>query len=118
MGILNKIGDASKSVTERTIGMADLGNLKRKIAYEEERILEIFGDIGRIYYKSPQKEDELKDLCKDIDVRRRRIRKMKFEMQGLKGKRACPTCQSEVPEKYSFCGVCGKKFPISEDDFD
>lgn len=94
MGIFNKIGDAvsdaSRNMNEKTKNLSDTGNLKRKIIYEEERILEIFSDIGRTYYKTPENIDELKAYCEDIDTRKRRIKKMKFELQSLKGVKVCP----------------------------
>lgn len=100
MGIFNKIGDAvsdaSRNMNEKTKNLSDTGNLKRKIIYEEERILEIFSDIGRTYYKTPENIDELKAYCEDIDTRKRRIKKMKFELQSLKGVKVCPKCQSEA----------------------
>ena len=44
MGLLNKIGgvasDVSRNVNEKTKNMSDTSNLKRKILYEEERIME------------------------------------------------------------------------------
>ena len=49
MGILNKIGEAassaSRNVNEKTKNMSDTSNLKRKILYEEERIVEIFTEV-------------------------------------------------------------------------
>ena len=53
MGILNKIGEAassaSRNVNEKTKNMSDTCNLKRKILYEEERIVEIFTDLSLIH---------------------------------------------------------------------
>ncbi len=118
MGIFDKFTDASKSASEKAKSMSDSGNLKRKIVYEEERILEILTDIGKAYYKNPNDTDELKDLCEDIDTRKRRIKKMRFELQSLKGVKICPNCQSEVMDKFQFCGACGAKLPTSEDDLD
>lgn len=122
MSIFEKIGGAasaaSRSVNEATKNMSDTSNLKRKILYEEERILEIFADIGKIYYKTPEKTDELKALCDDIDTRKKRIKKMRFELQTKKGYKICPTCQAEVQEKFQFCGVCGAKLPSCDEDFD
>lgn len=122
MGIFNKLGDvvsdASRNVNEKTKNMSDTSNLKRKVLYEEERIMEIFADIGMTYYKTPEKVDEMKAYCDDIDTRKRRIKKMKFELQGLKGVKVCPKCQSQVQEKFLFCGVCGEKLPASDDDFE
>ena len=122
MGVFNKIGnamsDANRNINEKTKNMADTNNLKRKILYEEERIVEIFAEIGKIYYKNPENVEELKLLTDDIDTRKRRIKKMRFELQTKKGFKICPSCQAEVNEKFMFCGVCGTKLPAGDEDFD
>ncbi len=122
MGVFDKFGSvmdgASRSINEKTKNMSDTSNLKRKILYEEERILEIFQEIGRIYYKTPDNIQELKLLVDDIDTRKRRIKKMRFELQTKKGFKICPNCQAEVNEKFMFCGVCGAKLPAGDEDFD
>lgn len=122
MGVFGKIGDvvsdANRNINEKTKNMSDASNLKRKILYEEERIVEIFTEIGKIYYKSPENTDELKMLTDDIDTRKRRIKKMRFELQTKKGFKICPNCQAEVQEKFMFCGVCGAKLPSGDEDFD
>ena len=53
MGILDKINDAGKGVSDKAKNVSEANNLKRKILYEEERIVEIFTDIGKKYYKNP-----------------------------------------------------------------
>ena len=122
MGVFDKFGSvmdgASRSINEKTKNMSDTSNLKRKILYEEERILEIFQEIGRIYYKTPDNVQELKLLVDDIDTRKRRIKKMRFELQTKKGFKICPNCQAEVNEKFMFCGVCGAKLPSGDEDFE
>ncbi|MBE6845331.1 MAG: zinc ribbon domain-containing protein [Ruminococcus sp.] len=122
MGVFDKIGNvvdgASRSINEKTKNMSDTSNLKRKILYEEERILEIFQEIGKVYYKTPENVDELKLLVDDIDTRKRRIKKMRFELQTKNGFKICPNCQAEVQEKFMFCGVCGAKLPSGDEDFD
>lgn len=122
MSVFNKIGnavsDANRNINEKTKNMSDTNNLKRKIVYEQERIVEIFTEIGKIYYKTPENVAELKNLVDDIDTRKRRIKKMNFELQTKKGYKVCPNCQSEVQEKFAFCGVCGAKLPSGDEDFD
>ncbi len=122
MGVFNKIGnvvsDANRNISEKSKNMSDTNNLKRKIAYEEERIVEIFTEIGKTYYKTPDNVTELKSLVDDIETRKRRIKKMRFELQTKKGYKICPNCQSEVQEKFMFCGVCGAKLPAGDEDFD
>ena len=117
MGILDKIGDVSKGVSDKTKSMSEANNLKRKILYEEERIVEIFTDLGKRYYKNPNEDPaSLKVLCDDIDTRRRRIKKMRFELNGIRGYKICPKCDAEVNERFQFCGRCGARLPEMEDD--
>ncbi len=122
MGVFNKIGsavsDANRNLSEKSKNVSDTNNLKRKITYEEERIMEIFMEIGKIYYKTPDNVSELKSLVDDIETRKRRIKKMRFELQSKKGFKTCPKCQAEVQEKFMFCGVCGAKLPSGDEDFD
>ena len=101
MGILDKFNDASRGVSEKAKSISEANNLKRKILYEEERIVEIFTDIGKKYYKNPGEDPAaLKVLCDDIDTRRRR----------------CPKCDAEVNERFQFCGRCGARLPDIEDE--
>lgn len=119
MSIIDKFGDVSRTINDKTKSVAEIGNLKNKILYEEERIVEIFADIGKKYYKNPNEDPaNLKVLCDDIDQRRRRIKKMKFELNSLKGRRVCPKCNAEVAEGFQFCGRCGTRVAdIMEEDF-
>ena len=114
MGILDKIGGAGKSVTDKTKSMSDAGNLKNKILYEEERIIEIFQEIGKLYYKDPKANvAKMDEFCADIDTRRRRIMKMKVEYNQIKGYKVCPKCGTRLTDKFQFCGKCGAKLPVS-----
>ena len=53
MGILDKVSGAGRNVSDKTKNMSELSNLKRKIQYENDRIMEIFSDMGQSYYKNP-----------------------------------------------------------------
>ena len=119
MGIIDKIGDVSRGVSDKTKNMSEASNLKRKILYEQERIVEIFADIGKKYYKNPNEDPAVfKLLCDDIDQRRRRIKKMHLELNGIKGKKVCPKCKAEGSENVQFCGRCGTRIPeVLDDDF-
>ena len=119
MGILNKFNDVSKGVNDKAKSISEANNLKRKILYEEERIVEIFTDIGKKYYKNPNEDPNvLKVLCDDIDTRRRRIKRMRYEFNQIKGYKICPKCGAEVNDKFRFCGVCGARLPdVDDEDF-
>ena len=117
MGILEKFNDASKGVSDKAKNISEANNLKRKILYEEERIVEIFTDIGKKYYKNPDEDPNVfRVLCEDIDTRRRRIKKMRFEHKQIRGYKICPKCDAEVNEKFQFCGRCGARLPDPEDE--
>ena len=103
MGILDRVSDAGKGVSEKVANISEINNLKRKILYEEERIVEIFADLGKRYYKNPDEDPAVfRSLCEDIDARRRRIKKMKFELNTLRGCKMCPKCDAENSEKNMF----------------
>ena len=57
--------------------MSEQSNLKLKIEYEEEKIIDDYRDIGKIYYKNPQDTAALKELTDEIDIRKKRIKKTK-----------------------------------------
>lgn len=117
MGIFDKISDAQRNVQEKTKNMSEASNLKRKILYEEERIGEVFQDIGKRYYKNPNEDPaSLKVLCDDIDTRRRRIKKMRYELNQIRGYKVCPKCGAEVNDRFQFCGRCGARLPEMDDD--
>ena len=117
MGLLDKFSDAQKGVSEKAKSISEANNLKRKILYEEERIVEIFTDIGKRYYKNPDEDPAaLKVLCDVIDTRRRRIKKMRYELNGIRGYKICPKCDAEVNERFQFCGRCGARLPDVEDE--
>ncbi|MBO5227259.1 MAG: zinc ribbon domain-containing protein [Ruminococcus sp.] len=107
--ILDKISGASKGVSDMSKSASESNNLKKKIAYEQERIQEVMQEIGKQYYANPN--GDYTALCADIDDRKRRINSMRSDLQALKGVRICGTCGTRFDEKYSFefCGKCGTR---------
>jgi len=119
MGILDVVSATSKSVNEKTKNMQEMSNLKKKIIYERERIIEIYAQIREKFYEmDPSDTDysQLRVLCDDIDTRKRRIKKMIFSANNMRGYKICPQCKSEVSGKFKFCGACGARIPDPEDE--
>lgn len=114
--IFDKITNASKGVSDMSKSASDTSNLKKKIAYEQERIQEVMTEIGKQYYANPK--GDYTALCADIDDRKRRIASMKADLHALKGLRVCGKCGMKFDEKYQFgfCGNCGNK--LAEIDLD
>lgn len=111
---------ASRSVSGMSKNASEVSNLRKKIVYERERIQEVMQEIGELYYESQEKESaKLKELCADIDDRKRRIESMRSELRQMRGKRVCSGCGMQFDEKYqfAFCGKCGTKLddPITDE---
>ncbi len=121
MAMANIFERASRSVSGMSKNASEVSNLRKKIVYERERIQEVMQEIGELYYQSQEKElAKLKELCADIDDRKRRIESMKSELHQMKGKRVCPGCGMQFDEKYqfAFCGKCGTKLEDPVTDID
>ena len=69
MGLLDKINDASRGKYKKKKSISEANNLKRKILYEEERIVEIFTDIGKKYYKNPNYNINSRKLLLSIETK-------------------------------------------------
>ena len=112
MGLFDKVNQVSRSVSESSKSAAETSNLKKKIAYDKERIQEVMTEIGRLFYENPNGDHKAElELCADIDDRKRRIASMQGDLSSLKGVRICGKCGARFDEKYTFgfCGNCGAK---------
>lgn len=122
MELFDKVGsaidDTSRLMSGKMKKVSKVSNLKNKIAYEEDRIYEIWAEMGKSFYLDPDRSaDNLKKYCDDIDARRLRIKKMTYELKSLKGKKFCSSCGYEVEDMCQFCSRCGKKI-LTPDDYE
>lgn len=114
--VVGNISSTASGVADKAKSISEVNNLKRKMAYEEERIIEIFADIGKSLYENRNQDIKaFQPLCDDIDTRKRRIKKMRLELNEMRGIKLCETCGMEVNEKFVYCGNCGAKLPSSRD---
>lgn len=117
MGLFDKVNQVSRNVTETSRSAAETSNLKKKIAYEKDRIQEVMVEIGRLFYENPEGDHAAElELCKDIADRKRRIASMQGDLSMLKGIRICGKCGARFDDKYTFgfCGNCGSPLPKAE----
>ena len=117
--VVPKVGETINTTADKAKSISELSNLKKRLQYEEERIEEIFSEIGKKYFEEPIQNKKLLDsLCEDIVTRQKRIKRMNFELNELKGIKVCEHCGTQIDEKFMFCGVCGAKLPSFVDDKD
>lgn len=118
MGLLDRMEQASRQVSDASRNASQTNNLKRKIAYERERIDELLRDIGQQFYdKQDGPYETEKNLCREIDDRKRRIGSMQDDLSSLRGIRVCKKCGARFDEKYTFafCGNCGERLVPLQD---
>lgn len=118
MNIIDKVGQAGKTVSDASKSAAESSNLKKKISYEKERIQELYVEIGKTFYDNRDSDHQRElALCADIDDRKRRIASMQGDLSSLKGIRVCQNCGAKYDDKYTFafCGKCGARL-VSDTD--
>ena len=80
MGLFDKVNQVSRSVSESSKSAAETSNLKKKIAYEKERIQEVMTEIGRLFYENPngdhKAELELMHSNKKSSIQNRSFRRI------------------------------------------
>lgn len=114
MNVINVIGKRIASTGEKAKNMTEVSSLRKKIRQEEQRLQEIYAEIGKKYYE--ERENDLTNinfLCEDIDTRLSKIARVKKKINMLCGVKTCEKCGAEVDNKFSFCGVCGAALPIT-----
>ena len=112
MGLFDKVNQMSRSVSESSKNAAETSNLKKKIAYEQERIQEQLQEIGRLFYENPDGDHKAElEVCADIDDRKRRIESMRSDRTSRMGGRVCSAGGARFVERsgWAVWGQCGAK---------
>lgn len=117
MGVLDFVNGVTNGVSKKTKSVSESSNLKKKMLYEKERIQEIFAEIGEKFYNDPNGDhSDLIALCENIDQRKNRITRMNVEINAIKGKRICPKCKAKFDETLEYCGKCGTKLIVMQEE--
>lgn len=91
MAMANIFEQMSRSVSGMSKNASEANNLRKRLHTNGNGFGKLMQEIGELYYESQEKElAKLKELCADIDDRKRRIQSMRLELQQMKGKRVCP----------------------------
>lgn len=113
----NKVNELSSSAVEKSRIASEVMNLKSSISEEEKKIKNIYSQIGEIYYtKKGDAQNELEQLCLDVDECHHKIAHYKKQILIVKKVVECPTCGHENPETAAFCLKCGTKLIATIDD--
>ena len=121
MEILNKIGNIAsetyKKTTKKTGELAREAKIRMKMNEDKGKIKDFYQEIGKLVYQKHNdnvdisNDQEIIDLCRNIDELSDGIEKALDELLALKGKRICQNCHTEIDIKVKFCPSCGTEQP-------
>ena len=121
MEIFNKIGNIAsetyKKTSKKTGELAREAKLRMKMNEDKGKIKDFYQEIGKLVYQKHNdnvdisNDQEIIDLCRNIDELSDGIEKALDELLTLKGKRICKNCHTEIDIKVKFCPSCGTEQP-------
>lgn len=122
MGLFDNLGrkvtDAGQKTIQRTKEMTDIARLNALIAQNEDKISNLYYQIGKLYVAIHGKEGE-KDfvgMVESIAGLEQENSNHKKQIQEIKGVGRCPNCGAEVPQGVAFCSSCGNPISIIQEE--
>ena len=111
MPLFDKRSKATQDDVQMTKDLTDTTRHNSLIADENKQIVNLYSQIGKLYYETQQHDPEtpLGKLCTEIDAANERIAGYDEERRRIKGTKRCASCGAEIPVASAFCGVCGVK---------
>ena len=123
MDFLNKLGkkasETYQATKEKASTISEELKLKSKINSLEEKIFEIYAEVGEIVYNEIKdgkdvSKEEVAIKCEDISRKKDEISKLKVELLAVKKIKKCINCGVELELEAEFCSKCGSKQPAIE----
>lgn len=113
-----RLTDAGQGVAQQTKSLTEAAKLNRAISAEEEGILQMYADIGKLYYEAHKDEPgaEFVERMQSITEAFVRIRQYKEKQKDLKGVVQCPVCGAETSHTALFCSSCGTRLAKESND--
>ena len=116
--ISETISSTGREIADKTKEISEIGKLKAKIASEEKVIRHTYYEIGKKFFESAPADvsEDFAPLFKLADEATENIKTFRAEINELKGVIVCEECGNLMDKGNLFCGKCGAKLPIVEED--
>jgi flagellar motility protein MotE (MotC chaperone) len=109
--------EGANSVAKKSGEMVEVAKLNLAIQNDENRIEEIYKEIGKSQYKKSKEvnlsdepeSDEIAERFKEIDELFKSIETKKEKVLEIKSSVECPNCKQLVDKNTSYCPKCGTK---------
>ena len=125
MAIFDDVSTADGGILQSVLrrNAADRLKLKAAIAEEEQKLSELYGEIGRKYFKlhGDDAEPELAEQVASAASFDTLISNYKEMLESIADFDRCPACGAEYDESVKACPVCGESYeteeePVPEED--
>lgn len=108
-----RVSEAAQVAAKKSSELVEVTKLNSSISSEENKIRELYQQIGKsVYQKFVIGEEvipEVNDTCLEIQTREKTIDDLKEKIHEIKNIRLCEQCGAELDRDTAFCSKCGAK---------
>ena len=111
--ITKKVSDVADSAVQLTKDRTDVAKMNSAIFKEQKTLRALYNEIGAKYFElhHDEPEEELRELVEKAAGSKELIDELQMRIMYIRGRRSCPSCDSEMPLNAKFCSVCGIELP-------
>ncbi len=118
--IISELKNTADKVVKKSVELAELSKIKLSIASTKSEIGANYKALGELVYMA-QKNDEadskdITELIEKIDELYKRLDEFNEVYSSLKNEKICPDCNKANPMDQAYCGSCGHKFEIAQEE--
>ena len=107
--ISQKASETTGKAVQKAKDLSDVARLNAAISEEENKIRELYYQIGKLYSAMHMQDAEpaFADLVAAVAEANNKIVCCKQQILDIKGVISCPRCGAEVAVGSAFCSACG-----------
>ena len=121
--VTQKVGEAAQAAAKKSGEMVEIVKLKRDIGGEEDKIQNMFREIGKKVYDNfcanQEAGPEFQEICLNIRTCEENISELKEKINEIGEQKSapaegpaskfCSSCGSTLEAEAKFCPKCGNK---------
>ncbi|NLH96414.1 MAG: zinc ribbon domain-containing protein [Clostridiaceae bacterium] len=115
-----KVGEAAQAAAKKSSELVEITKLNASINSEEDKIQKLYSQIGKTIFENFEQtgtaDDAVKEACVQITEHMANIKAYREKIAELKGIKSCINCGAEMERTQLFCGKCGTKNELPQDD--
>lgn len=108
-----KVEEATQVATKKSTELVEITKLNASIKAEEQKIQELYREIGEKVYEDFCIDNEtygdLDKICVQIKDSHSKIDQLKAKVREIKNVKLCSNCNAQVSSSSAFCDQCGTR---------